>query len=526
MKIKLILCAMLFSLLGFSQESFDGKIQWSESFKLKSNENDQQLIGTIKNELYSIRRIKDDRSIITYDLSSLTVLNESPIKLEYNDFKLSIVNSFIFGDNIVLLTKYTVRKSNELHFLLNTLNKDGSFEKTIELASVEAEKDKVITTKKGVEKKKKTAAYSFRCILSPDKKSVIVYYIDDDEPKQTTALLIDSNLSILNQKTFELPFDNFHVYSTKISNNGLIYYFGIEYKIIDDKKKEFKEHHILVYDVVKGTVKSTQLDFDKSVRGAAMQFMENNELIVSGLHNEKEQKGISGSFFMKLKSDLSIDFLTIKDFSANFIEQYWNDNDEEQSAKSKNENDEPAFFDYKIQDLLIKDNGDILMLAEQYYMDVFTSTYTDNSGATKITYTYTYNYNDVIVVSCNSTGHINWMKVIPKYQYSVNDKGKYSSFFTTLRNNEVLLFYNDKESNMDHSEELNSKQLRKAKKNQVSAYISISDNGEIKRKVMYTFIEDETGVIIPKGCELLYNGDILLYSSGGYEKICLGILKF
>jgi hypothetical protein len=177
-----------------------------------------------------------------------------------------------------------------------------------------------------------------------------------------------------------------------------------------------------------------------------------------------------------------------------------------------------------MHDLAVKENGEMTLLAEQYYMYVTTTTTTDANGRSHTSYTYHYVYNDIVAVNCTPEGDVTWKQLVKKRQHTINDGGYYSSFFTMVQGNGIFLLYNDKEANMEETDmdEKSVREKRKARRNTVAAIIHLNESGEANRKVLFDFEEDASRILIPKRCEKMSANEILLYTNAAHNAKMLG----
>ena len=179
---------------------------------------------------------------------------------------------------------------------------------------------------------------------------------------------------------------------------------------------------------------------------------ETGDLVCAGLYSDAYFEGASGIFFFKINaSDGRIYSDQIHKFSQEFIERLSGDPD----AWLK----DTELYKYKVSDLVLRDNGNIILIAEQLY---------DQSYET---------YNNLIVASFDVDGKFHWEQVIKKNQnfnitmlegkeieteqyrdlvirngfidYSIENYCSYA-LLAPLDRDEIVIFYNDNIKNIEN----------------------------------------------------------------------------
>ena len=517
--------------VSLSQDKFEPKIRWGEPIKMKKKEIGPNPIGITNNTFYATKRKKSKIYIQEFDLRTLSLKAENQLNLTFNKFKLSIVSNFVFGENIVFITSYIDKKMKKKYYQLHRLEKFGMLSKPIELAQVAWSKNKIILTSSALEKKRKSGAYSFGFLVSDDSKTMMVSYKTGASDDLITVLF-DEDLEEVNRGKMRIPFDSFTSLTGKLSNTGQYYSIGYQFVkeestgIIKSTKIKRTTYHLLTYDAIEGEMDEAELSIEHGIVSVGLKIMDDESLIAYGMYSKESATGISGSFFMRMNSGESTDFTVSNEFEENFITQHWTNRQKKKAEKKKKKKNpkkkkEPSLYSYVMHDLVIKENGDIMLLAEQYYMYVTSHTHTDANGNSHTTYTYHYIYNDIIAVNCSNDGEITWKQKIKKRQHSTNDGGYLSSFFTMVQEDNVFLIYNDRESNMDDTaDEIKGK--RKTRKNTVAAVITLGADGEMARNTLFDFEGDLSRTLIPKRCRQMSENEILIYSKGNKRSKILG----
>lgn len=127
---------------------------------------------------------------------------------------------------------------------------------------------------------------------------------------------------------------------------------------------------------------------------------------------------------------------------------------EELKNRSGERNTKRAFNNFKTRQLIVKNDGGFVLNAERFYTTMRStgSAYGYSSGFYPMSYgpfmgggrtIKEYIYEDVLVLSCNSAGVIEWSSFIRKDQYSQEDGGMFSSYALLNTGGSLGYLYNN-----------------------------------------------------------------------------------
>ena len=136
---------------------------------------------------------------------------------------------------------------------------------------------------------------------------------------------------------------------------------------------------------------------------------------------------------------------SFKEFDVGFIVEgeRKSGNKQKQVARGKE-----TLTNYFLDEIVRKEDGGAILIAEQYFDRVIYSTNTNGN----FTRSYTkYFFNDLISVSIDTDGDVEWAKKIDKNQETINDNGFYSSYYMGLKDDQLFLLFNDHEKNLDEN---------------------------------------------------------------------------
>jgi hypothetical protein len=140
----------------------------------------------------------------------------------------------------------------------------------------------------------------------------------------------------------------------------------------------------------------------------------------------------------------------IYDCKANQIEK--NVNIGIKNVANKN-NEVSSFANYLPRHILLKNNGDIVMVSEYFNVEeVILGTDINAIGNTGAPFRISrkmkkYDYSDVMFTAINNSDSILWQKIVHKEQLSENDEGFYSSYGMMVLKNKIGIIFNAIDNN-------------------------------------------------------------------------------
>lgn len=246
-----------------------------------------------------------------------------------------------------------------------------------------------------------------------------------------------NDLTLLWKEKLELPYasQNFILEKIKLYNDNVFILGNTNF----EKSFNNPEKFILIrYDNSTKMIKEFELSLTgKWITSATFEVAPNNKLYVGGFYSNDKSFSIAGTFFLSI--DLisnQISEKSIKPFGEQFLSEFL------PPRKVKKGGELSSFY---FDHFIVKPNGGAIFVAEQYFKSI--STYNDISSGF-MNYSTIYYYNDIIVVSVDEEGQIEWNKKIAKKQYSVNDFGYFLSYALTYFDNNLYVYFNDHPRNI------------------------------------------------------------------------------
>lgn len=209
---------------------------------------------------------------------------------------------------------------------------------------------------------------------------------------------------------------------------------------VTDKDKRTNDPSKFYYKMVR--VNRTTLDLEEANLRDSVYFLnavqpkldeQNQKIKLVGFFSEKDRTTIAGSVLASVSMmPLQIDTIGLARFDMEFKTKLMG---------YKNANRSKELADYYIKDVVARSDGGALLVAESNYQT--TQTYVQYSQGfpiyREIIY---YHYDEIIVVSINSNGTVDWRQIIPKTQVSTQ-LSPYNSFISLPTDKHINLIFNE-----------------------------------------------------------------------------------
>ncbi|MBX2843342.1 MAG: hypothetical protein KTR26_16340 [Flammeovirgaceae bacterium] len=343
--------------------------------------------------------------------------------------------------------------------------------------------------------------------LSRDRSKFMIWnsevYVRGENEKFSIQVF-DEKMEELWQKNITIPYSDklFEIDNYRVDNRGNAYILGVEYKGKLKERRRGKpnyQYKILSY-------KSKGDDFqeytvslkDKFITDLNFRINDDGDIICAGFYSEKGTTSIKGTCFLKIDAQSKkIVKQGFNEFDNKFLSEFM-------SYRKANKGDK-ELYRYNIDHIILRSDGGALLVAEQFYVRVYSS-YDQRTGMTD--YTYYYYYNDIIVLNINPDMSIEWATRIPKRQKTANDGGYFSSYVHGIQGGKIHFIYNDNIKNIKNNNP-NSTAYFNGKKS-VVVLASVDKEGQMKRRLVSSN-RAENIICRPKSCEQITDNEILIY---------------
>ncbi|MBT6837807.1 MAG: hypothetical protein HOA61_17390 [Bacteroidetes bacterium] len=185
------------------------------------------------------------------------------------------------------------------------------------------------------------------------------------------------------------------------------------------------------YDVGNQNKIIRKLDFDSvKFENIAYRYdIVNKAYLFSGFYSSDNKEQIIGMGMYRYFVFNDSSFLKLTPFSDEMI------------VSISGKYDASGMLNYYPQGIVLRDDGGYVLISEYYSIqkEMQNDYYALNNTYVK----YYYHYSDIMLVSVNADGQIDWNRIIRKDQNSMNDDGYYSSFSYATVANKIVILFND-----------------------------------------------------------------------------------
>jgi hypothetical protein len=269
--------------------------------------------------------------------------------------------------------------------------------------------------------------------------------------------------------------------------NGDVAVLAKRVKEKEDRERGKPNYYYTAAVLRDGEITSYKLDLgDNFISGFGITFGTEGEVVMSGYYSNISPSSVNGVFYIQEDKRLEeLGEVKYHEFSIEEITRYLSERAEKKTKKKEDKGKEIEFKDYDVHDLISTKNGTYL-LGEQAWITI-TTTYNSNGVSTT---TYHYYFMDIMAIKFSTDGEIDWIARVPKYHYSKNDGGRYSSFNYDYTDEKLYLLFND---HLKNHTEFNPKKVLKTPwggDQSVTSVASIDLDGNVKKGYLYN-VKDE-----------------------------------
>ncbi len=502
-KISILLFTIFALAIGGTSQ---GKIETTQKLiELEKGRKGEYVLGSllVDNFIYSITTIGKGRRAI-YTISKYDTKMKLVKKLDWDlDFKEGSFDRFMMiKNNLYVLFKKIDTKSKTAELYAKSLNKN-----TLKLTS----KETLITEK--YTNKRYTPSY----VIIEENDLVLIYNTKEKDRKENMSVslkLFGNNLKEIWNKDIDFPFLNkkSRFGDLEITSNGDVYFI---IKVTNEDKK--KEAHKMLYSCTKNgkIIKEKELsELPEFISDIKIATTPKNEIIIAGYYNEKVEKAWKkGSYFAKIDNNsLSIKKLTKGLFPTTLLMENKTDKVKRKAIRKENKGKDTGLDNYfAVDEIITKEDGGAIIIGEHYKYYQTSSTTTDANGRTSTTYTNHYEYDDILVISINKEGEIEWERIIPKKQH-VSGSPLGCGYYRMIVEDKMYFIFNDDRLNHASDNETTENFLAN-KKNRIISIYEINSEGYIRKDILTDYQTTESLLDVTK-TEQIGDKEMLCYMFG------------
>ncbi len=282
----------------------------------------------------------------------------------------------------------------------------------------------------------------------------------------------------------------------------IFYLVGANYnrkeKLMVNKRANYA-YHILQYSDMKEGFNEYKIALnEKIIRNLTLSVSEKNEIICAGFYSNDIDSGVIGSFYLSIDSKSKIILIeSYKRFDSNLITQNLKKKEKKKIEKKIEKDKDVELEDYKLRSFIKKKNGGGVLLGEQ-----FNVVFSVNSTFP------IHEYRDIVVISINENGEIEWATKIAKHQFLAAD-GYFSSYQVSVVQDKLFFVFNDSPKNLTYDDTGKIYPVSNPK-DMIAVLVEVNSKGEQKKTALFSF--KETKVFLrPKVSRQISKNNSLLF---------------
>lgn len=318
-----------------------------------------------------------------------------------------------------------------------------------------------------------------------DKKSMAMVHCELTKEHRTRFVFtrLDSNRTIIPLGIFNTSYkpNNVTVSSVRTDNLGNVYLLA---NVRVKSRHPFK-HILIVLNSQNGQIKETVINNKRTYLSQVNihHDREKKQMQVVGLYGSTSKNENLGYFKVSFSLETNQSTSSVfTPFDAKFVQEI---------IGVSRVNSGINLSSFKIRKIKSRTDGGIILLAERYFLSEQPETIYIN-GIPQTSHRNIYNYEEIIILSINANGTLDWNKFINKQQSTMYDGGFFSSFITLWGKNNFYIFFNDKMSSLGNT-----------------LMYSIAMDGEINQSIILKSREYNQSIIPIQGRQIGYNRVII-----------------
>lgn len=499
------------------QKAKNVSIKWGPEFIINNRGYFEEVISGDENSLNVLYGHPGNLITINTLKNNLNISKNKPIQLEFKGKKHNYSNIVDLNGTIYIFTSYrnNSTKINSL-YVHEYVKSTNSLKSSKEIFSFDYS---------GFRKKDSGSIWVKK---TENNSNVWVMY---ELPSKSISeqkfgcIVFDNELNEIWKNEFDVPFEDgdFNIYQTLLNNNEELILIGRKTNERNRKRDPLVIDYLLFILDKNGKVDQTPIKLkNQSIVDLTVRQLPNNDLVVAGFYsNRNSLHSIKGSFYKLYNSkinDFSIE--ETKDFDFKFMTEGLGSKETKKANKNKEKGGDTEMLNYRFRDLILKNDGGAILVAEQYFIRIIQHY---NPNTKTYTNTYYYYYNDIITVSFDKNGSIEWSTKIPKRQMTVNDFGFNSSYALIVNKDKLhFVFYESIDNIINKSN--NPVNAFGKRKNTVLCLTTIDSKGKYEKELLIHQKELQF-FFSPRLTQQISDNELLI-AVNKKKKYKFGILKF
>ena len=399
---------------------FGQQLKWMQYDEVPKKLLAHKIVSVDETGIYIFQANKKVKRIAKYTFGmQLITAKEIPL-----DFRIASIEHIEVTNSETDVFFSMYNESNEHH---------GLFSMRIPHAGQATLPPKNIIDQEGVLAKSRS---SFDILTAKDQSfRIAVHFFENTKNESTYSVkYIQPNLDVISEKMVSIPSNTIgmELKQSILDPNGNVYSL-FECTEKNKRQNDMPRHFFRLIRISKADLSYKIVDInDENIQFAsAFMGLENisEKLIIAGFYTNNGSRAMQGSYLTHFQTD-SLEFTKImhQPFKETFLSKI-NAFSTEKPSKIP--------IEYDVKNMVVRTDGGAVLAAEAFYTT--TQSYIQYSQGFPITrYITYYHFDEIVTISINPDGSIDWQQVIPKKQVSTSLSDIHS--FSMARTPEKLWF--------------------------------------------------------------------------------------
>ena len=433
----------------------------------------------------------------------LELVKEEKLKIKKKGERLSFRFMVQLQDKLFLFASVANSASGRESLLARQVN-EASLEPTGEWVEV-AE----------VENRNKDGFFSWS--RSKDKGKLLLLFssFSDRLDRQSYSLFVlNEELNQLwhKQNCLPYPLEKFSIVQHHLDNAGNVYLLNTLFRE-GGKNQSPYQYHLLAYKNKGNELHEYGIELPgKFLEEIKVSTDEELNLVGGGFYADEAGEPIKGAYSFRINGKTNeVVSRSNKAFAAELIPQTFESQSlaglEMVMPETTRGTHQLRQSGFELNDIVLRKDGSALLLGEQYF--VTTTTHLERRFRGSRTETkYFYKYKDVLLVSIDREGVIEWTRKVGKQQYSQDDSGLHASYLVGQYQDKLCLLFNNY-SFLEGEEDSRDKGLKPVRRSE-TVLVKVYRNGAQQKEIVSELDNNRLTLIPRSGIEAGEGSFVLL----------------
>lgn len=521
---RILISLLLFSffiIFNVQGQAEKAHISWGEDYNEPNGTYLSKVINSSGKGIYALRQ-KNEAGLLGnsnkiylefYSKDNMKLQKSKDIDLRYQKKERVLEDVIWLGNELYLLTSFH-NQAKQKNYLFSQKISKKSLLPSKDLKKI-GEIETISITKEGV----------FDHHISQDSSKILIINqlpYKKTQPERFALQVFDNAFNEKWKRNITLPYNDqsFSIEEYQVDEKGNVYLLGILYTDGVKVKRRGKPNYqyiVLSYPADGSKPQEYKIRLgEEFITDLTFRISKSGELVCSGFYSKQGTFSIAGTYFFRLNpTTKKVSNQNLKAFDINFLVDDFSIAKQRRIQKADKEgrlNKEPELQQYSLDKLILRSDGGVVLIAEQFFVEQRTSRdyYYRNSN---LTTDYYYNYHDIIVVNIRPDGEIEWASRIPKRQVTTNDGGYYSSYALSIVRDKLYFVFNDNGRNFVDRER-NRRLYNFNGRQSIIALAELSIDGSVKIEPLFSNREADI-ITRPKVCRQTDKREMVIYGERG-----------